>query len=1101
MSSAEQAIIGILLAFCCACSLVYAQAPKRSPEAERLVKAYYDLPNSLRQPDKWQATVAQRKEFLAQLLAETKDKPDLAREVETYRRDLEVSIEYDGVDVLGGNGPRSLALPRPLGGVVDLISWVEEDHVRVAAGNPGEKLIRITVSLRGWIRERDAEEWPVIAESTLDIAPNEVAVVHFDGVPTDPDPDSYYPFTVRVGLVEEGRKKDASDIVIQNAGDWWGRVDTPVSEGGSVRVEFPVMRFEGGRTGITGYIPKRAMGRSGEMGVEPSAAESARGKIIETERGYLVLGPAANFVLRPPQREAYDLITISPVCAKIDVHHGWSEHHGCGPMFFRLGANTKVRRVTVSLPTAYRFDAEPLSADPVKRTEQLTLRFKTSLWEIREHAIEQTAAIGRPAVPRMIELLRTERNRSAERVLALIGQDAVDELVPVLRDRRWVNFDAARILGQIGGKGVEALLRAAEDANPNARDAAAAGLAVSGDPRSRAVIMKLAQDPEAVVRESATRALAEMPADADTTRELVAKLRDPDARARREAIQALTRLGAKESAMEIAPLLKDGDQFVRSAAGSALGQFADPKTVPALFDAALTGDAMFRYTVAFALRRMKNPESVPALIILLNDAGEQAGETAAYALGDLKSQEAIPYLLAALKSPSDRVRQAAAAGLKKMGFEAEPKEGERMNVASLSAEPAALIESLAAASYDERVAAGEALVKLGDKAVNPLKSALKDERLIVRCGAIEALGRIDSPDAREALKPVVLSDDKLLSFLAAPYLARVKDDSMTATWTKLLKSDRFYLRAAAIEALASTGDKQYAAGFREAVNDSRAEVRRKAIWALGELHDDASWDVLVERLRNQGYPRDAQLVLGFGFEDSRHELQLVKDALAKFSPSRTEDLTFALGQGVGEKSEEVAIQILKQWGAPAGGQLVKLLQSGDWQTRNGAAKALGGIKSPDAVLPLLAMANGYSGEHLTAFDALLAYGESARGPLKQFLHDPKTDRSMKVVASVLLADLGDKSGWKLMEDVILAGSSDEAAILIDQLGRVPRREFLPLFERALARPDANPMTPNYIAACAGKDAMPLLEEALKHPAPQVRQSAKVSIEYLNEHPE
>ena len=53
----------------------------------------------------------------------------------------------------------------------------------------------------------------------------------------------------------------------------------------------------------------------------------------------------------------------------------------------------------------------------------------------------------------------------------------------------------------------------------------------------------------------------------------------------------------------------------------------------------------------------------------------------------------------------------------------------------------------------------------------------------------------------------------------------------------------------------------------------------------------------------------------YSIGDNLEEVDALKEALAKFDPSHTEELTFFLGQSMGPRSREAAIQVLKQWGA------------------------------------------------------------------------------------------------------------------------------------------------------------------------------------------
>jgi HEAT repeat protein len=211
------------------------------------------------------------------------------------------------------------------------------------------------------------------------------------------------------------------------------------------------------------------------------------------------------------------------------------------------------------------------------------------------------------------------------------------------------------------------------------------------------------------------------PAHADSTKDLVEKLKDKDSTVRRNAADALGQNGDKEAVPALIKALGDEDLFVRRFAAQALGKIGP--------------DAK---------------DAVPGLAKLVKDEHKQVAEAAAEALGKIGGNAAVKPLIEAVedKAGSSLSRRRAIQSLGAMGPEAK------------SAVSALLAVVTAKPTMNKK-----------DK-----KKANSDD---LRTDAIRALGAI-GPNAKEAIP--VLSDivsakkgkDKGLKQAAADALKKIE---------------------------------------------------------------------------------------------------------------------------------------------------------------------------------------------------------------------------------------------------------------------------------------------------------------------------------------
>jgi HEAT repeat protein/beta-lactamase regulating signal transducer with metallopeptidase domain len=225
-------------------------------------------------------------------------------------------------------------------------------------------------------------------------------------------------------------------------------------------------------------------------------------------------------------------------------------------------------------------------------------------------------------------------------------------------------------------------------------------------------------------------------------------MKDTDADVRKQALQALTRLGVPVAFDTLVASVKDPDADIREHAAFALGRTKDPRAVAPLTAALQDEDADVREQAVFALSQLRSAEAVPALRKALSDASPDVREQAVIALWQLRDPASVPAFMQALKDEDADVREQAVFALSQLG--------------DRSALPA-LLQALANdPSDDVREQAAFALSQIGDEsAVAGLTAALKDKSADVRQQAVFALSQIAEGDTRprarraESVKPAI----------------------------------------------------------------------------------------------------------------------------------------------------------------------------------------------------------------------------------------------------------------------------------------------------------------------------------------------------------
>lgn len=369
----------------------------------------------------------------------------------------------------------------------------------------------------------------------------------------------------------------------------------------------------------------------------------------------------------------------------------------------------------------------------------------------RRRAARALVAFGASAAPGLPRLVEALRGRDAwgpgeraemeiqsaveldlERVLRGIGPPAIAALLPTLRDRdARMRRTGAGVLGSIGRESrcfstavVDALRIAADDEDPNVRDAAVGALAWAGAaavPAARVLARRLA-DASEQTRAGAAEGLRRT---GDQTPEvvaaLIAALDDRAWTVRAEVVLALGALprAGPDVIHAIRKRLADPEPVIRVRAAAALW--------------ATASDSEVAIRVARDALTLPAPESTPASGDPLRTLVEAAH---LLAMIGPAAESAVPDLVAVLGHPVTTARDAAIAALGDLGPSAR-----------------------------DAVPALEALLDAG---------APEEEDLGARWGAAAALGGIGAPAARSAAKIERLLDEQVGAAIAIGALALLR---------------------------------------------------------------------------------------------------------------------------------------------------------------------------------------------------------------------------------------------------------------------------------------------------------------------------------------
>jgi HEAT repeat protein len=451
---------------------------------------------------------------------------------------------------------------------------------------------------------------------------------------------------------------------------------------------------------------------------------------------------------------------------------------------------------------ADKLDIEKLKAD--RNIKGLIAALKDRNWE----AFYALKEINDPSsLDPLIEILKTGSNDIQEMAIGLLGEiggtRAVDPIIEALQSKnRNLQVEAVKALGNLGdARVVEPLITALKSENRDLQQKAVEALGKIGD--VRAVEPLIAAFSYMYDNNYPCNALAKIGKPA--VEPLLGALSNKRSSIRFSAIYALRKIKDRLTVLPIIGMLKDPDVDVRECAANTLGVIGDSQAILALVETLMEDNRwQVQMSAGEALKDLgwqPTNNSERAFFYIATRNKEESDK-----LGEFTIQ---PYI--AMLNGDSRWRATALTMLKQINWKpadnrqqalylvAQEKWDETVKLGR-DAIPFLIDRLSVTESKNTYKGATQALVKIGDIALEPLIEALKQSRYPVA----EALGEMG--DAR-AVDPLIEAlEDGQVQTKAAKALGKIGDPHAVEPLISVLKSHNSYLVQSAVEALGDIGD-------------------------------------------------------------------------------------------------------------------------------------------------------------------------------------------------------------------------------------------------------------------------------------------------------
>ncbi len=407
-----------------------------------------------------------------------------------------------------------------------------------------------------------------------------------------------------------------------------------------------------------------------------------------------------------------------------------------------------------------------------------------------------------------------------------------------------------------------------------------------------------------------------------------------------------------------------------------------------------SGDVEERREAAVDLGRAGRP-AVPALLLALGDADWRVRKTAVEALVALHGGDVISGLISTLSDHDNAgARNSAIEALVHIGEEAVD----------------ALLAALATPDVDVRKFIVDILGDIRDRrAVPALIERLDDADENIRMAAAEALGKLKDRQAVDALIACLgRYDQSWLDYTAAEALGEIGDER--ALGPLLAALGRSSLREPVLESLGKIGNVDTLAPLIAGLADPLRIVREVSAVALAAIYKKcgpAEHQKIIRSVRS-GVNERAVDFLEEMLMTSAGELQKTAVTVLGWTGRQT-SIEKLLGMLKEEDMEEPVARALKNLDGGRLPLLINALNDENFLVRKVAARVLGEIGSSDAEKPLIGLLDDENGHvRSTAAEALgRLRSRAAIGPLLALLEDEY--ESVQESGILALAAIGDES--------------------------------------------------------------------------------------------
>ena len=220
------------------------------------------------------------------------------------------------------------------------------------------------------------------------------------------------------------------------------------------------------------------------------------------------------------------------------------------------------------------------------------------------------------------------------------------------------------------------------------------------------------------------------------------------------AVDALAKISSKRAVEAVVKSLEDDglNQYVRGSAALIIAELKPKEAADVLSRVSRDKSQFVRWKCVQALGMLGDKKGAAALIRILNDEDQYVRAASARSLGQIKADDVAESLIDTLKDESWLVQ----------------------------------------------LNAREALLQIGEPAIEQLVTALKDENSLVRWQVAWVLGRIECEKAIEPLIEALADESWMVSDEAAVALTRINSEKVVDSLTDALKSKTDHVRGQAV---------------------------------------------------------------------------------------------------------------------------------------------------------------------------------------------------------------------------------------------------------------------------------------------------------------
>jgi len=363
---------------------------------------------------------------------------------------------------------------------------------------------------------------------------------------------------------------------------------------------------------------------------------------------------------------------------------------------------------------------------------------------------------------------------------------------------------------------------------------------------------------------------------------LVETLGHEDPGVRKFIVDILGGIGDPSAVPELSAVLSDQDPNVAAAAAESLGIIGDEKALPHLLKALARDEFLIRYAVLEALVKIGRP--VPLEVITPLAANPLLKKALFECIGIVGDCGAVTLLAEGLRDRARNVREAALVALESIRCRSGRQDvGEKIDPCLSLLAGTEAVEHLMAmrVSSDRRIksAAISILGAVGDiRALDVFLREYRDENMQdVSLKALREMG----PKAGEGLSRLFASEDDETRCIIAHISGELQLPECVTIAAAGLHDQVPMVRALSAEAIGKSAMTGLIPEVISLLDDTSAEVRRKAVGALVRLASVASDDVAAsaKQLSESGNPecRYQSVRLFAALRDVGHLMLLSKD--------------------------------------------------------------------------------------------------------------------------------------------------------------------------------------------------------------------------------